>query len=335
MDVRENSLSVLCFECRQERLKLRVPLKIKVFLVAVCAVFLFSLIMFIPVFSSYHNYVQAEKHIRAKEYALALEKYYLILEKYDSSVPLIMKAADAAMNAQYFGSLADILDTYLAGKNLTDSEYTHAMKYSDFLDAFIETYSEIDVILQEISDNFTAEDDPEIVKQFAFSKIEALLERTDTDKAYVYYSLGNIAPDSDIAQMNYGLSMAQNPELTYMYAQYGNALRRQGDFDKAKQIFNTAIGRNMCDALSWRGLGVIQLLEGQKSSGLKSIQYAYKLEPDGLYVPEALIIAMCENEMRDDAMAFLEQLISGGYQIEEDLQNYLDGKTSIDQYFLD
>lgn len=333
-DLTENQLSSLCNECRREALKLHIPLRIKVFLMAICAVFLFSTIMFVPVLSSYRNYAEAERLMKVSEYSLAYKKYFEVLEKNNSSVSLILKTAKAAMSAQYFGELAEILDTYLVEKNLSNSEYSKAMEYSGFLGIYSDTINEVDSIFQEAYEMFSEEDDSSFANQFICSKLNELLLNENLDKAYIYFSLANISQDFLSSADYFKLSIAQDSRLTYMYAFYGNLLRRQGDFDQARQIYRTAIEQNACDALSWRGLGVIELLEGEKSHALELIKYAYGLEPNGLYVPEALIIALCENGLRDDAVAVLDKITAEGYQIENDLQEYLNGTLSLEQYYL-
>jgi len=338
-DFSASSASVLCYECRLRQIKLNIPPKIKLFLAAVCTIFLLSLILLVPVLSSYQNYLDAEKHMKAKEFSFAYDKYSVILGKYNFGVPLILKTADAAVSAQYFGELAELLDTYLVGKKLNDSEYAKAMKYSDFLSAYAETYEAIDNIFTEANDAAVTQEDAEDAAHIAlpliYQKLEALLLEESLDKTLIYFYLGNLSQDSKTAIEYLKLSVEQNAICTYVYSFYGSALRRGGEFDQARQVYQTALALNACDALSWRGLGILQLLEGQNSLGLEFIQHAYIIEPNGLYVPEALVIALCENGLRDDAMAFLGQLIADGFQVEEDFQEYIDGNISLKQYYLD
>jgi len=333
-DLSENNMSVLCYKCRKQKLKLNIPLKIKVFLSAIGVVFLCSMVMFIFTLSNYQRYLSAEKHMENKEFSLAYYKYSTVLEKYSYSVPIILKTAEAAMSAQYFGNLAETLNTYLLDKNLNDNEYKIVMEYSDFLDVYFDTYQEIDDIITEMNNTFDKESDPSEISKFIHGKLEELLLKDDIDKSQVYYNLYVTSETIEEAFKYSKLLYEQNPRTTYGYASYGNVLRRMGEFDQAKQVFQKAIDLNACDALSWRGKGVIQLLENQKKSGLESIKYAYKIEPDGLFVKEALVIALCENGLRDDAMTFLENFNNTDYKIEEDLQGYLDGTISVEQYFL-
>ncbi|MCL2539787.1 MAG: tetratricopeptide repeat protein, partial [Oscillospiraceae bacterium] len=299
IDFSENELSLLCSECRQQYLKLAVPPRIKLFLVAVCVVFLFATVSFIPVLTSYRTYLEAEKHMRAKEYSFAYKKYYEVLEKYSYSVGLVLKTSDAAMSAQYFGELAYIFDDYLVGKNLNDKDYQRALKHSDFLSLYYRTCQEIDDIFEAANDAYDIEDDSTELRGFIRLKLEELLLNEELDKTVIYYTLALVTDDRTEAAEYLRLSSEQDPRQTYPYAFYGNSLRRMGEYDKARRVFQKAVELNANDALAWRGLGVLQLLEGQKDSGLESIRLAFEIEPYGLYVAEALIIALNDNGQRE------------------------------------
>jgi len=316
------------------KIKLSIPPMLKVFLVVVCAVFLFSMIFFVPVISDFREYVAAGKHMKAREFSFAYDKYRMLLEEYSFSVPLILKTADAAMSAQYIGYLAEVVDNYIMDKNLSDNEYYDVMEYVDFLDRYFGTYYDVDDILYELGETFSEDDDPDLVGQFLRDRLKELLLSDDSDKTYIYYLLASMAEDAEIALEYFRLSTQQDARCTYTYAHYGNVLRRAGDFNEARQVYMKALELNACDALSWRGLGVLDMLEGQKSLGLESIRLAYEIEPYGLYVPEALIIALIENGMRDEAMEFIDMIVSEGFQFDEDILDYLDGAVSMEHYYM-
>ena len=326
-DLSQSGYSVLCDECRQQKLKLYIPPTIKMFLVAVCALFLFSILMFVPVLSAYKDYLAAEKHMQAREFSFAYDKYRAVLEKYDFSVPLALKATEAAMSAQDFDAMLDVFDTYLVGKSLNDKDYAQALAYSDFLDFILATDQEINELYAES----TELDDPAEQIPFLCKGFEALLLKADIDKTRVYYYLGLIAEDTAQALQYIKLSAEQDTRFTYPLSDYGKLLRRAGDFEQAEQVYQKAIALNACDALSWQGLGVLELLKGQKSLALEHIRYADQLEPDDVYIVETLVIALYENGLRDEAAVFLERLFS----IDEDLEGYLNGTISLEQYYLD
>ena len=333
-DLSENASSMLCGVCRRDKIKLRIPPKIRVFLIVVSAIFLFSMIEFIPALSDFRDYLEAGRHMEAREYTFAYRKYAAVLEKYRFSVPLILKTADAAASAQYIGGLAVVIDNYLMDKNLTDSEYARAKAHINLLDLYYGTYSEVDKIFAEANETFTIDDDPVLSLWFVQERLTELLSKDGIDRTYIYFLLGNMSQDYEYAVTCFKYATESDPRFTYPYAYYGNALRRTWRMDQAREVYQKAIELNACDELAWRGLGVLDLLEGQKSRGLESIRYAYQIDRYTLYVADSLIIALVENGLRDEAMALLEEIVSEGFQVEEQLQAYLDGNLSLTEYYM-
>ena len=332
-DYSDSSRAVLCYECRQNFLMLRIPIGIKLFIAAVCAVFVLSVCMLPSILSTYKVYIKANEQMKAREFAVAYYNYSLVLEKYNDSVPVILKTAEAAMAAQYFDELAQTLDFYLVGKSLNDNEYSKAMDYSRFLDDYYGTSEEIQRIIEEIADSFTEEDSVKFVKQL-HKEFEALLSQKEIDKTLVYFYMGYTSDNIEDAEKYYRLAAEQDSRFTYPYSYYGNVLRRTGKVSEAEQAYQHALKQNACDAFSLRGLGVLRLLEGEKESALTMVRRAYEIEPYGLYIAETLIITLCENDFRDEAMELLERLTGEGMQIEEDLQGYLDGNINVQQYYI-
>jgi len=333
-DFSDNASSMLCGDCRREKIKLRIPPKIRVFLVVAIAIFLFSMIMFMPVLSDYRDYLDAGKHMEAREYAFAYEKYAAILDEYSFSVPLILKTAEAAASAQYIGYLTAVIDNYLMDKNLTDSEYAIAKEYINLVDVYFRTYEVVDSIFVEANETFSIDDDPSQSFLFVQERLTELLENGDIDRTYVYFLLGNMSQDTEYAVICFKYAAESNPRFTYPYAYYGNALRRSGEMGQAREVYQKAVELNACDELSWRGLGVLDLLEGHKSRGLESIRFAYQIDRYTPFVTDSLITALIENGLRDEAMELLEQLVSEGFQVDGLLQAYIDGDVSLEQYYM-
>ena len=333
-DLGINALSKLCGDCRREKIKLHIPPRIRGFLIVVSAFFLFSMIMFIPVLSDYRGYLDAGKHMQAREYTFAYKKYTAILDEYSYSMPLILKTAEAAASAQYFSNLTDIIDNHIMDKNLTDSEYEIVKEYRNLVGMYKETYDVIDRIFDEANETFTTYDDPALSRRFIQERLIELLEIDGIDRTQVYYMLGNASRDLEYSVICLEYACDANPRFTYPYAFYGNALRKSGEMGQAREVYQKAVELNACDALSWRGLGILDLLEGQKSRGLESIRHAYRIDRYTQYVADSLITALIENGLRDEAMTLLEQLVSEGFQFDERLQAYMDGFISLEEYYM-
>jgi tetratricopeptide (TPR) repeat protein len=332
-DLIENSQSMLCAECRQKCLALRVPMGIRIFLVLVCAVFLLSVCLLPPVLDTYKTYLTAGRQMQAREYAFAYQNYAGLLEEYSGSVTIALKAADAALSAQYLPQLGQTLDEHLVGKPLNDADYNRAMAFVNVLDFYGLTYEKIEGAIEQAN-----KDVPDQASKAYGDAISArcaeLLTQGGIDKTQVYYVMGSVASDDEESASYLKLATEQDPKFTYPYANYGTALRRLGKLDEAKGIYDKALSLNACDAQSMRGLGVLLLLQGDTAEGLAKIQRAYAIEPDDLYIADALVVALNENGQREEALKLRNELAAQGVEFEADLGEYLDGKLSLEQYYI-
>ena len=332
IDFNESPHSLFCRECREEYIKLRFPARIKLFFAIICGLFLFSLYLMALTLPIYKVYAQAGRKYKAREYSQALEGYAEVLDKYSGSVPVIMDTASAAMKAQQFDALAYVLDNYLVGKNIKDADYDKAMVYFDFLSSYFETRQNIDNIFLEISETPEDEGKPDR-RLLLLARLTELLERDGIDKTYVYFVIGTTVAESGEAIRYLRQACEQDPRMTYPYAYLGNALRRTGRYDEARQAYETVLSVDAGDYFALRGLSVIELLEGRKGLALDLIDQARALAPYGLYVPEAYIIVLIENGLRAEADGYFSLLESEGYVFGQDLLEYMSGHTSAEQYY--
>jgi len=335
-DYSESSRSILCRECRQQHLKLRIPMGIRLFLVAILVSFIVSVLMLPPVLANYRIYIDAERNMQAKQYNSACDKYMSLLETYSNSIPITIKASEAALGAQRFGDLAYIFDTYWVGRPLNDSEYAIATEYNDILERYATAMDEIVAIFSELGELSSEQplDDLASVSEFLQGKLEALLSRDDVDLSLVYYYLGSTSEDNADAVYYLKLATEQDPRMTFPLAFYGNALRRSGDLAEARDVYEKALVLNAEDANAMRGLSVVELLDGNPESALEAARRAYELAPFGLFVPETLIVMLHENGLHDEAEAVLDEITAMGFEADEDFAEYLEGKVTAEEYYM-
>ncbi|MGE5579460.1 MAG: tetratricopeptide repeat protein [Bacillota bacterium] len=332
-DYSVNSRSILCRECREKYSKLRIPLAVRLFLVAILVSFVVSVFRLPQVLANYRTYIDAGRNMQAKQYSSACTKYLSLLETYSDSIPIIIKASEAALSAQRFGDLAYVFDTYWVGCQLNDSEYAIAMEYSDFLDRYITTMDEIMAILSQLESEQPQENSPPSAVEPLHRELKALLERDDVDLSLVYYYLGRTSPDITEAVNYLRLATEQDSRVTFPCAYYGNALRRSGNLEEARDVYQKALQRNAEDADSMRGLSVVHLLDGDLESALITARKAYELEPTGLFIPETLIVMLHENGLHDEADALLDQITAQGFEADADFAEYLEGKVTARDYY--
>jgi hypothetical protein len=273
-------------------------------------------------FDTYRVYQNAEQLLREREFHPAMWEFLTVLEEYDS-VPVVMSALEAAMGAQDFNAAWYIFDVYLVGKEVSDEQYARAMYFDDFLERYYNTVNLIEEI-EELDD----------VREL-HAYLYELLKRDDIDPTYLYYVLYLTTEEQDKRMEYLQLACTLDERVTYPLAFYGNELRRVGDFEAAMAVYNNALMRNAHDTYALRGVGILMQLQGDIAGGLSVIQETYDKNPYELYINEALIIALCENNQRDAAMAVMQAAIEEGYDFDYDheLQDYLDGTITMHQFY--
>jgi tetratricopeptide (TPR) repeat protein len=332
-DSSESPHSILCGECRERHIRLRVPLGVKLFLLAVCALFALSMLGLPGALEDYRVFVSARRHQEAREYSLAYRDYVTVLEGHSGHVNEILDAIDAAIDAQYFVEAIDLFNEHLEGRDLRDSQLERVEAMRTLLTSYSETYSYVDAVATRIVEENP--DAPERVTELMTETLEGMLLSQAYDNTFVYYYLGMIAEDSEAALGYLKRAAEQDTRLTYPLAEYGKRLRRTGDFDAARRVFADALERNATDGLALREVGVLQLLEGDPAGGAETLRRAYELEPYDAMIADARIVALCESGRRDEAEALLEAVQAEGFVADETLLGYLDGSISLREVYLD
>jgi tetratricopeptide (TPR) repeat protein len=332
-DFSESPHSILCEECRERHIRLRVPLGVKLFLLAVCALFALSMVALPDALEDYRVFVSARRHQEAREYSLAFRDYVTVLEGHSGRANDILDAIDAAIDAQYFGEAIDLFNEHLQGRDLSDSQLERVETMQTLLTAYSETGLYVDTVAARIVEENP--DDPERVTELMTEALEGMLASQTYDKTFVYYYLGMLTQDSETALQYLQRAAEQDARFTYPLAEYGKRLRRTGDFDAARRVFADALERNATDGLALREVGVLQLLEGDPVGGAETLRRAYELEPYGMMIADARIVALCESGRRDEAEALLEAVQAEGFVADETLLGYLDGSISLREVYLD
>ena len=333
-DYTESKNSHMCGRCRDKHKRLNIPFKVYLFLIAICITFAFTVAKLPPVLEDYRSYKQAEEHMNNKEYSLAYYKYKALLDKYGNSLPIAFDAAEAAMRAQYFRELSEVFDVYIADKDLESDNYKRASEYYDLLNFYAETHMEIDSFYKEADEKaLEALEESELLK--LKNKISALLEKEHLDKTQIYFALAGLSTKDEDSLKYIELSLEIDSRFTYPYSYYGNILRNNARFEEARSIYNIALEKNATDALSIRGLAILDLLEDKNKEALEKIRYAYELEKYyDSYIAESLVIILYENKLKEEADTLLQAMINNKFVIEEDFQKYLDGEITFKDYYI-
>lgn len=319
-DTTESKYSGLCTECRSMYIKYPISKWVYGMLIGIAVLFMISMVKIPVIISDYKIYKDSKKDISNKEYFYASKKLSTLLGKYKGSVPLAIELMDVYMKQQLFSEAAQIFDNNIRGEKLKEEDYKVVSDYTNKLTQYFTTYSEIDKILKDTNINVQNEKLTEMLKK-------------DVDKTQVYFCLAIINSGTKKYEEYLKLASDADPEYTYPLAFYGNALRSDGKYDEAENVYERALEFNKNDAFSIRGISIIRLLEGKNKEALVLAQKSYEISPKHMYIPESLAIALCENNKREEALNFINRCKNEGYTFAPDMDEYLSGKMNLVSYY--
>ncbi|WP_242984708.1 tetratricopeptide repeat protein [Clostridium taeniosporum] len=174
----------------------------------------------------------------------------------------------------------------------------------------------------------------EEANQILVNQLKLLLNDTSQNKGLLYYYLGSVSNDNSVAKDYLKKSIKADNKIADNKIQLANILRREKDFVNARENLNLVLNRENDNAGALRSLAIIEMLEGNNKQGVNLAQKAYISNPNEDYVLETLIIALTANGQSDEAEKYKKEYISNGQEFDEDMRNFLDGKITIDDYYL-
>jgi hypothetical protein len=329
-DKNHNEHSELCSTCRDEQIRFKLSNEIIVFLCILLIVFVSSLYISFGSIQRYNKFVAAEEYKETNHHYYAYQNYLSLIEDYAYSNEIILSTIETALDAQYFGQAGYYYEEYLAGRELNDEEYERANDILDELDLHFGTFNAID----EIITNLEVDANSDTYLSRLQAEIKGLESDKKMDKTLIYYTLANLSSTTSEMKYYLELSMNYNDQFTYPISMYGNVLRRNQEFTKAKEIYEYGLTVNACDSESISGLGKIELLIGDKKKGLELIEQAYSIEPYIAYMPEAYIIALNENGLTDNIAQVRSDAIDAGYIFDNEIDQYLNKEISLWDYYV-
>lgn len=330
-DTTENPNSVLCGECREHYIRYPLPR----WLLAVLIIIIFAMaagVLKMPVvLCNFKLYQQAEAAYDQKRFNTAAASYALLQEQYPKGQTIHEKMFLALVKAQRMEEAALVFNTYLDGKNGQEDTVDEINSYLELLNGY---YLTLDKIQAATGGEIISEDLPS-----SYAKLESLLNDAECLRPVILYCLAQI----NFQQGKTGEAVNQIKEayaaesrLTFIYSLLGNMQRRLKNYDAARAVYQELLQKNQDDVEAYRGMGVISLLQGDLTAGLTSIEHAYTIDPHGLYVADAQVVALYANGRRDEAQALYDQIkTSEGYEVDPVLESYLAGKATLENLYLD
>lgn len=328
IDRSENDNSILCRECREEQIRYPFPKLMIPAAILLGVILIFAIIQTRRPFHYYKIYAQAERQSDNGEAGAALMEMLEVMEQYPNSVTVAEKMVDLSMQHGYYDFAAYVLNTYMIGVEVSSDTYSKLTSYSNKLNRYYDLQDKI----EEISAGISMEGDE--ARDQIKSQLLVLVDDRGYDQGLLNFYLGLISQDPQEAIQYLEKSVNADPKVMAYRVYYGNSCRRAGDLAKARACYEYALTQEKHNTGAMRAMGILDLLEGEKEQGLVLIQQAFEENPEEDYIRETLIIALAECGQTEEANAQKQKFDEEGVEFDEDFLNYLQGNTSLYDYYV-
>ena len=333
IDRSENPESILCRDCREELIRLKIP---HLFYLIGAVVILLAALTFATSMKGLNNLSAYHKSKGMAEdgYIITvLDNLLYILEENPQNKNLAIRLADLGMKYAYYDYAAYAIDNYLAGKEVSDSEYDKLTSYIRKLDAYYATYDLYEEIGEKILSNAAnTEDTDKILEEFR-RELSEYIGEGGYDQALLYYYLGYMSIDEKERISYLQECISRNPYFYDAQAQIATYYRRNGELEKARRQLEEIYQVNKEDYAVLRSYATLELVEGNLAQGLDYASQAYAIYPEGDYVIDTYIVALAANGMMEEAQRLVEQY-EKDYMFDDDLYDFLDGNMTLEEYYI-
>lgn len=262
------------------------------------------------------------------------------LEEDPDDLEMAVTLVDVAMKYSYPNYAAYAMDTYLAGKSVSDDVYDRISGYYDELEIYYNTCDLIDEIWESFSEDIEAlgedgaEEDYMQLIQICHDEIEEYLGMEEYDQALLYYDLAYICQDEEERVEHLWECVGYDENYYDAQAQLGTYYRRQGDLERARTILEASylVNREAYPVL--RSLATLELVEGNLEQGLDFAQQAYDLYEEGDYVADTYLVALIANGEMEKAETLIREWENKGYIFDDDFYSFQMGDMTLEEYYI-
>lgn len=242
--------------------------------------------------------------------------FYAILSntEYSSVTPDDKEMVSAIYNE--IGELADKEHTIesLTGEEITANYNNAAVLFSQFMFAY--TYDDFDSAYECL--NLLWEAYPEYIQMFGY------------ELAIIEVQYGNYKNATKLADA----IKANNAEDSSPYVIYAYNKRMQGDLDKAIKNVDTGLSIDETNSDLYRQKGIALMLDGKLDEAIETLETGLSYGEYGvLYY--TYLVALTEAEDEEKIKTVNETLKNAGLKAPERVQQYLDGKLTCKQLFME
>lgn len=333
IDRSENDKSCLCRECREEYIKLKIPKWIYAVMAAIVICMIVAFTNFPTMIKDYAKYANANRKAENGYVITALNDLVEVVEKYPGSKKMAMRLTDIGMRYQYYDYAAYAIDNNLAGREVSDAEYDRLDGYIRLLDKYYATYDLADALGADF-ETATTEDEYYAVMDEYYNGLEAELDNNTYDRALIYYYMSYATDDLEKREECLKNCLEESEFYFDAAAQLATHYRRMGDFEQAEEILEREYSINKEDWSLLRSYATLKMAQNQPEKGLEFAKEAYNQYPEGDYVIDTYIIALAANGQMEEAQEIKTTWEEQGYVFEDDLEQFLAGKMTLQEYYV-
>lgn len=315
----------------KEPLKFRVPRIIVGFLIIVVALDLVCMVRFPKILHDYKIYKTVDERIENGYTSAAIYDLYDVAKKHPNTISIMIKLVDISMENGYYDMAAYIIDTYLSGRELDNTDYNKINRYYLKLDSYYNAYDAVDQIF---STSTGQDSENNLYSDEIKEQLNELLVHSDMDQSYLYYFIGLMETDKnkgrDYLQQCYDI----DNECLDVRVQLSIINRRLGDMDKAKKYGEEALKKDKQDSGALRAMSTITLVKGDLEKGLGYAEEAYNINPEGAYIRDTYLVALYANGRSEDAQNIKKEIEGLGQTLDEDTISFLNGRMTLEEYYI-
>lgn len=332
IDRSENPDSVLCKECREELIKLKIP---KVFYIAGAAVLILTVSIMILSMGSFKDSIayNVDRLVDEGYVITAIDNLAALLERQPDFSHKAIELADIGMEYGYYDTAAYAISNYLTEVDLSGNDYVKITGYVSRLNTYYATCELSEQIWGDISENMDQTDDPYAMLETYNQKLSQYIGNEEYDQALIYYYLGCMSADNEKRIEYFQKCIEINSSYFEAQAQIAVYYRRKGDLEKARQILEETYKVNKEDYAILRAFATLELTEGNLESGLDFASSAYEMYEEGAYVIDTYIIALAANGRIEEARMLASEY-EDNYFFDEELYDFLDGNVTLEEYYM-
>lgn len=339
IDRSENPESVLCRDCREELIKLKIPPVFFVVGVLVILLEAFILTVYLGGFKSYKAFYTAEETSDEGYIISTMNELLDILENNPDNLDAAIKLTDIAMEYSYYDYASYTMNQYIADREVSDKQYRKLLGYVDEINTYYDTVDLSNEIWDELyeAENEEAyeEDDVYLIMEDYCQRLSEYIGDSNYDQALLYYYLGYMTVDDEQRNEYFEKCVAVNPCYFEAQAQIATYYRREGNLERARQILRETYAVNKEDYAVLRSFATLELVEGNLESGLDFASRSYDAYADGDYVIDTYIVALAANGRMEEARELVGEYENNGYVFDDDLYEFLDGNMTLEDYYID